>query len=225
LNGGEGTAPAKQTVKEGGKATQPANPARTSYRFDGWYTQATGGAKWDFAENAVTGYTALYARWTLVWTVTFNPNGGTSGGIPSQIIPNGEKATEPANPVWTSHRFDGWHTAVTGGAMWNFATGTVTENLALYARWTPFWTVTLVLNGGYIDPYFAPAGYVSRSGNVFIVEHNARFQPEWAAKDGLNFSGWFSDEALTKRETNTAFGSMDFYVTVTSDMMLYAKYF
>jgi uncharacterized repeat protein (TIGR02543 family) len=224
LNGGEGKAPSKQIVNEGDKATGPVTPVWTSYRFDGWYTQAAGGAKWDFAKNAVTGHTVLYARWTRLWTVTFNLNGGTSGSIASQTIADGGKATQPGNPAKTRNRFDGWYTQAEGGSKWNFATA-ITQNLTLYARWTPLWRVTFVLNGGTYYTAMGASGYISRSGNVFTVAHNAVFITPVAYKEGFStFDGWFSNEALTKRETNLLFPTPDREVTVTSDMTLYAKY-
>ncbi|HJA64394.1 MAG TPA: InlB B-repeat-containing protein, partial [Candidatus Intestinimonas stercoravium] len=48
-----GTAVEPQTVEEGGKATEPAEPTRDGYTFDGWYTDADCTEAYDF-ETIVT---------------------------------------------------------------------------------------------------------------------------------------------------------------------------
>jgi uncharacterized repeat protein (TIGR02543 family) len=42
---------------------QPPAPSRPGYRFDGWFTAAAGGAKWDFAAQ-LTADLQLFAHWT-----------------------------------------------------------------------------------------------------------------------------------------------------------------
>lgn len=60
-----GSTVAAQTVKEGEKATRPANPTKTDFEFDNWYTAKTGGEVFDF-DKEVTGDVTVYARWTAV---------------------------------------------------------------------------------------------------------------------------------------------------------------
>ncbi len=64
LNGGDGTAPSAKEVEEGGKVTAPNEPSRKNYDFDGWYTAATGGTKWNFGTDVVSEDITLYAHWT-----------------------------------------------------------------------------------------------------------------------------------------------------------------
>ena len=61
---GHGTAPGSQDVVVGATATAPADPAASGYRFDGWFTAATGGTAWAFA-SPVTSDLTLYAHWSL----------------------------------------------------------------------------------------------------------------------------------------------------------------
>lgn len=49
-----GSAVAFQTVKKNEFAKQPSNPNRNGYIFDGWYTEAIGGQKFNF-NTAITG--------------------------------------------------------------------------------------------------------------------------------------------------------------------------
>ncbi len=52
------------TVKDGELCTQPAAPEKTSYTFNGWYKESTLENRWNFAEEAVTANTTLYAKFT-----------------------------------------------------------------------------------------------------------------------------------------------------------------
>ena len=60
-----------QDITVGEPASQPDDPTRTGYRFLGWYTAATGGARWDFSQP-VTGDQTLYAQWAYLPPA--NPN-------------------------------------------------------------------------------------------------------------------------------------------------------
>lgn len=77
-----GSTVAAQTVKEGEKATRPANPTKTDFEFDNWYTAKTGGEVFDF-DKEVTGDVTVYARWTAVSakTVTFKVNYVAADGL------------------------------------------------------------------------------------------------------------------------------------------------
>ena len=77
-----GSTVAAQTVKESEKATRPANPTKTDFEFDNWYTAKTGGEVFDF-DKEVTGDVTVYARWTAVSakTVTFKVNYVAADGL------------------------------------------------------------------------------------------------------------------------------------------------
>lgn len=53
-----------ETVRYNQQATEPANPERDGYRFLGWYTQPSGGARYDFS-TPVKQDLELYAQWTM----------------------------------------------------------------------------------------------------------------------------------------------------------------
>lgn len=69
--GGNETIP-DQIVNRGDKATQPADPTRDGYMFDGWYL---GNKEWNFAENEVNRNMTLTAKW-YCYNVTYNLDGG-----------------------------------------------------------------------------------------------------------------------------------------------------
>ena len=69
FNYGDGRENGSEQVKAGGKATEPAKPTREGYRFDGWYTEAEDGAKYNF-NSAVNADITLYAHWTKTYALT-----------------------------------------------------------------------------------------------------------------------------------------------------------
>lgn len=106
--GGHGTAPAPQKVENGGKATKPENPTAKGWRFDDWYTDEKCTARYDF-DKAVTANTTLYAKWTQLFTLTFETNGGTK--IDSVEAPDGSLVYLGSyKPTKSGYYFVGWYT-------------------------------------------------------------------------------------------------------------------
>lgn len=106
--GDHGTAPAAQKVENGGKATKPENPTAKGWRFDGWYTDERCTARYDF-DKAVTANTTLYAKWTQLFTLTFETNGGTK--IDSVEAPDGSLVYLGSyKPTKSGYYFVGWYT-------------------------------------------------------------------------------------------------------------------
>lgn len=106
--GDHGTAPTAQTVENGGKATKPENPTAKGWRFDGWYTDTRYTTKYTFNEE-VTADTTLYAKWTQLFTLTFETNGGTK--IDSVEAPDGSLVYLGSyKPTKSGYYFVGWYT-------------------------------------------------------------------------------------------------------------------
>lgn len=139
FNSNGGSSVASQTVEENALITQPVDPVRSGYTFDGWYTAEGSGQKFDF-NTAVTGNIVLYARWTAItsedsvtYTITFDSNGGSP--VASQIVKKNALASRPTDPVRSGYNFNGWYLAKSGGKKFDFHTA-VTENITLYAQWS-----------------------------------------------------------------------------------------
>lgn len=64
FNSNGGSAVTSQTVKKNELARQPTNPVLKGYTFDGWYTAANDGQKFDF-KTAITANITLYAHWKI----------------------------------------------------------------------------------------------------------------------------------------------------------------
>ncbi len=132
-------------VKEGNGVNLP-QPNRAGYRFDGWWTAMSGGAQW--TTQPITEDITLYAHWTAnkpsdggqggdtpqikTHTVTLNYNDGVTSNV-FLTVNDGGTVSLP-QPSRAGYRFDGWWTAMSGGAQWT--TQPITEDITLYAHWT-----------------------------------------------------------------------------------------
>ncbi len=125
--------PYDYVISQGDTVNAPENPIRTGFFFDGWYPTAacdTTAVTFPFTVNAET---TLYAKWTPVYTVTFNSKDGSA--VASQEVIEGNKATEPTDPTLSGHVFDGWYTDESFATAYDFSTA-VTADKILYAKWT-----------------------------------------------------------------------------------------
>ncbi len=75
---GHGAKIAAQAVKEGEKATKPADPTASGYTFGGWYADATCSTKFDF-DSAITANTTVYAKWTKTSVTPTDPTTPKTG--------------------------------------------------------------------------------------------------------------------------------------------------
>jgi len=154
-----GTAPESQTKIDGTSLTLASNSgnlARPGYRFVGRNTAADGSgtsyvAGASYTNNAsVTLYTKWYA-WPT-YTITYNPNGATSGTAPaSQTKTNGISltlASNSGNLARTGYTFAGWNTAAAGSGT-SYAAGanyTANVSVTLYAKWAVATRILAVAN-------------------------------------------------------------------------------
>ncbi len=211
-NGGTSSAHT-QTVASGSYADEPS-ATRPGYRFDGWFTAASGGSKFNFA-NPISGNITLYAHWTqdqtptVYYTVTFNANGGSPST--SQTVAAGGFATAPATPVRSGYTFAGWYTAAAGGSAYAF--GAVSGNTTVYAHWdivpTTTYTVTFNANGGIFSNGSATKTYTVAYGGYAP-------NPGIPVRSGSTFAGWYTSPAGGSQFSSES--------AVTSDMSLYARW-
>ncbi len=114
----DGTAVKPQTVLDGERATQPEDPAREGYTFEGWHANAACTEIWDF-ERGVTEDLTLYAGWCRnEYTVDFvdtlvNPDSFTT--VYERVwktltVAHGERIEGPDGPPSTpdGYLFVGW---------------------------------------------------------------------------------------------------------------------
>lgn len=227
LNGGKGTIET-QRVTEGEKASRPStNPTRDStdtaeYTFGGWYTSKDNGESlsdepFDF-DTPIDGNLTLYAFWnsTEKFTVSFNVNGGT-GTFESQVITNGEKATEPSTvPTREStesnaYTFTGWYTSSDEGKTlseipFDFAKTKITKNIVLYAGWK-----VKVSGGIEID---IPLDNIDTSINVIgPVYDDETGTYTFTADEGFDTYNWRFDGLEKDSSTGESFSTTNIFTT------------
>ncbi len=177
-----GSAVASQTVESGAKATEPSDPTKDGYTFEGW-VDADGNA-YSF-DSAITMNITLTATWTEVvvtpdpvetFTVSFDSDGGSA--VASQTVESGAKATEPSDPTKDGYTFEGWVDA--SGDAFDFDTA-ITADTALKAIWAevvvtpdPVVTFTVTVDGT----------------EQTVVSGEKAVEPTQPTKEGFTFAGW-----------------------------------
>jgi len=148
LNSGTGTAPTSITnILSGSTLSEEQKPStenltRAGYIHDGkWYTRTGSSSNYVYTEfifgedgTKVTSNVTLYLKWTSIYTITFNPNGGEITPTSGSTDTDGKLASLPT-PTRTGYTFSGWYTAVTGGTQITTSTE-FSANTTIYARWT-----------------------------------------------------------------------------------------
>ena len=125
-----------QEITYGETITEPTDPTRTGYTFDGWYQDITLNVPFEF-DTPITNEVTLYAKWTAnEYKVTFDANEGT-------VTPSNKNVTfgsvygELPVPTRTGYTFDGWYTAKDSGTeIKSDTTVAITNEQTLYAKWT-----------------------------------------------------------------------------------------
>ena len=140
-----GSAVKAQTVKNGAKASKPADPTKSGYLFKGWYSDKSLTKAFNFNSTVKSNLT-LYAKWEAkaACTVTFNANGGTA--VKAQSVSSGAKASKPTDPARPGHAFKGWYSDESLTEAYDFGSA-VKSDLALYAKWTSQFYAVLYKDG------------------------------------------------------------------------------
>lgn len=172
-----GSTVADQTVREGDRATAPGVPTRAGWTFAGWYTDATAGTQWNFADP-VAGDLTLHAHWAAIThTVSFATGGGSTVG--DQLVPEGQTPTRPADPTRSGYDFLGWVTASGGSTPFDF-TAVPTTGVTAYAQWSArSYAVDFDSDGG--------DAVVSQS----VLTGGTVTEPAVPTRAGWTFGGWF----------------------------------
>jgi uncharacterized repeat protein (TIGR02543 family) len=204
-------------------ALPAVQPTKTGYTFGGWYTQANGGGIKFTATSTVSASMTVYAQWTgETYTVAFKSNYGTNDTLYTKevTIPATDigVANFPGNPLRTDYGFAGWNTDPGGGGSAFTATSTVSDNMTVYAQWTPTYTITLDLDAG--DGAF--------SQGTFTVSKGTGVDPTSQTISITNSAGytnprWFVDGDLKGTETNIIIQAADYSLGNHSLTLLISK--
>ena len=121
-----GSAIPSQSVKEGEKATKPANPTKQGYSFVNWYEDAQAVTPFDF-ETVITSNWTLYAGWRMSDTPTPpDPGPGPVQTYPYYIVIGGvqtgleQVAKDTSDPDNLQSKYHGTVSSVTAGQAISF---------------------------------------------------------------------------------------------------------
>jgi uncharacterized protein (TIGR02145 family)/uncharacterized repeat protein (TIGR02543 family) len=114
-------------------AITPSMPAKTGYRFSGWYSDSAFTSVFNFS-SPITANITLYAKWLLMAldTVTFDSRGGSV--VTSQAVNYGTTTTAPPAPAKNSYTFAGWYSDTALTTLFTFSSP-ITASITLYAKW------------------------------------------------------------------------------------------
>ena len=137
-NGGS-VSPASMTTGADGKLASLPTPTRSSYSFNGWYTEKNGGTKVT-TDTVFSANTTVYAHWTYTggyyppayYTLTFETNGGEKlspvSGSYNALIDLSKYA-----PKRSGYAFTGWYSE---RSLTNKVSGVyLTKDMTVYAGW------------------------------------------------------------------------------------------
>lgn len=202
-----GNTPAFSNYVFGSAGITLPTPAKTGYRFGGWYSDAglTTAVSSPFTTSAAV---TLYAKWIPPLTITFEYNGATAGNtVPSESYLYGDSGITLPEPSKDNFVFGGWFSD--SGFTNQVTSPYVTDvDVTLYAKWVSLASkVTFNYNGA--------TGGNSSSYKIFS-EGDSNFKLPKPSKTGYTFVGWFSDAALTQ--------AVPVPFTTTAPVTLYAKW-
>lgn len=207
LDANGGTCLVQSVTAQVGKKLAPVPAAeRDGYVFDGWYTSASGGERWNFDTDKVSGAMTLYAGFRAQASdfvgVTYHVGDNVDSSPVSRDVRKGNLLPRPADPVKSGYRFEGWFKDEECLNAWDFGTDTVESNITLYAKWTKIHTVT-VMKG------------TERIASV-VYEDGETLKNRLPVLSGLVYTGLYKEaEFKTEVEAGTV---------VTASATYYAKY-
>ena len=154
---------------------------------------------------------------TPTYTLSYDENGGT-GTMDSQSAESGQSVTVLANAFTapTGYTFQEWNTNGKGSGT-KYAAGqsvTLTEDLTLYAVWSPLsYTITLDAAGG-----------TGGSGSISAIFDEAMPNITIPSREGYDFLGYFSEPNGAGKQYYDANGSSTNSWITPSDATLYAAW-
>ncbi|WP_407269434.1 InlB B-repeat-containing protein [Radiobacillus sp. PE A8.2] len=172
--------------------SEPTEPTRTGYTFEGWHSDAELETAYAF-DTKIKDDTTLYAKWTInTFEVTFKDYDGDT--LTTDTVDYGSSATAPSNPTRTGYTFNGWDKDF----------DRITSALTVTAQYTiNQYTITFDSNQG-----------TDIASQTVDFNTTATKPAESPTRDGYTFQGWHSDSALT-----TVY---DFETPITDNVTLYA---
>ena len=197
-------------IYDGEEIAMPAEPIRTGYKFNGWFTATTDGTKITEVgtTNKPTEDVTYYAQWTAnTYIVTLDDQEATTAGAASVTATYDAAMPSIASklPQKTGYTFNGYFDAASGGTQYYKADGTSAKNwdktaaTTLYAQWTLIeYTLSLESTLKCVDNGSITIAYNATSAKTFSAATRDDYTCTgyWSAPSGgvqvLNADGSFA---------------------------------
>ena len=204
-----GDANKTEQIVSGQMISEPTEPERDGYHFDGWYMDDAYTSKYNFSSNVTSSF-SIYAKWIQMFTVTFDLNYEGSASPTSQELLKDEVAEEPEVIDRENYTFAGWFKDNNLTIPYEF--DAVTANITVYAKWIENSTTTMYT----VEFVF---GYEGSPSNVIrsVAEGAIANQPT-TTRANYRFLGWYLDQGTFQNRYFTS------TTPVTQDLVLYANY-
>ncbi len=195
-NDGTDVEPIKQNYAT--SVSAPEDPAKTGYKFVGWYSNSALTNKYTFTTIPAENIT-LYAKWELVsYKITYNLDGGTNASQNPKTYTITTATITLLAPSKTGYTFGGWYTdELFANKITEITLGSYGEK-ELFAKWDII---------RYEIEYIVPEGTTNTNPTTYTIETDIT-QLADASRAGYNFGGWFSDAACTVPVTSVAGGTV-----------------
>ena len=180
-------------------------PYKKDATFIGWYTGLTSGEQVTSSYVVNTDKT-IYARYTdSEFTITFDPNGGTSYET-SRIVIEGKKIGTLPIPERNDYIFLGWTKGVASDVILD-STYIPEGNETLTAKWrlAATYTITFNANGGTVSQTTKTVKENKVVGNLPVPTYG-----------DAQFRGWYTDLTTGTQIYNSSY--------ITNDVTVYAKW-
>ena len=221
FNSQGGSTVADKTVTYDSTYGTLSTPTRDGYKFDGWFTSATGGTQITASTTVkITATQTLFAHWTAnTYTVVFNGNGNTGGSTATQTLTYDKAQALTANGFTkTGYHFVSWNTKSDGTGTSYTDKESVTNvagtnaSVTLYAIWEA---------NSYTVKFNANGGTGTMANQTMTYDQVSKLNNSTFAREGYTFKGW-----STSAEGNISFvdGAPTINLTATKDgtVTLYA---
>lgn len=192
-------------LHEGDAVSRPADPTKSLFTFDDWYADAALSEPYTFGAMPAQDVT-VYAGWTPQVNVLIEYDSMGGSAVASTVGLAGSTFNKQVEtPTREGYVFDGWYTDADCTQRFAF-TAFPTQNITLYAGWTPdanYAFITYYGNGRLLaDP-------------VPVVRGSTFEDPGFFGEDIVT-AGWFTDS-----DRMSAYQGG----TVNSDITLYTTYY
>lgn len=134
-----GTGIHTQHIGRKGLVTEPTQPVKSDYTFEGWFTNAELTEPFDFSTK-INEPVKLFAKWRRIQLeIIYNYNGGSDQTSIDDVVLKGEEAVIKGESLFSrvGYTLSGWNTESDGtGESYQFGTTiTLDETFTLYAIW------------------------------------------------------------------------------------------